>query len=68
MSYREDEARAMLREVSMAYGVDRFPDPPEYYEKPGWDWNGDTREPEMIRGQSELDDDLDAEAEACDDE
>jgi hypothetical protein len=34
MTYREDEAREILRRVNMAYGVDKYPDPPEYYEKP----------------------------------
>ena len=29
MSYREYEARKILRRVSMAYGVDRFPNPTE---------------------------------------
>jgi hypothetical protein len=53
---------------SMAYGVDEYPNPPEYHKEPEYDWNGDTQTSERIARQSDLDDDLDAEAEAVDDE
>ena len=54
--------------VGTNYGIGERMDPEDFREQVGWDYNADIDGPELVRGQSDLDDELDAESEAVDDE
>jgi hypothetical protein len=73
MFYREDEARRILREVDMAYGVDcsirrGLDDGGEYRDDPEYEYNADLGYSERIRSAHPIDDNIEATNEAVDDE